>query len=82
MNAAASGLLMAQARLPPARGRSLHWARLLDIAVIAFVLVALGWLGLTAERRLAYHWDWPAICCCWGCSPPCVWRSGRWCWGC
>jgi polar amino acid transport system permease protein len=47
--------------LPPARGRSLHWARLLDIAVIAFVLVALGWLGLTAERRLAYHWDWPAI---------------------
>ncbi len=61
MSATATGLTIAQARLPPARGRSLRWARLLDVVVIAFVLVALGWLGLTAERRLAYHWDWPAV---------------------
>ncbi len=61
MSATATGLPIAQARLPPARGRSLHWARLLDVIVIACVLAALGWLGLTAGRRLAYHWDWPAI---------------------
>jgi polar amino acid transport system permease protein len=61
LSATVTGLPITQARLPPARGRSLHWARLLDVAVIAFVLAGLGWLGLTAERRLAYHWDWPAI---------------------
>ncbi len=61
MSATATGLPIPQTRLPPARGRSLHWARWLDVAVIAVVLAALAWLGLTAERRLAYHWDWPAV---------------------
>ncbi len=61
MSATATALSIAPARLPPARGRSLHWARLLDVAVIAGVLAAFVWLGLSAERRLAYHWDWPAV---------------------
>jgi len=61
LSATTTGLPIAPARLPPARGRSLGWARLLDVAVIAGVLAALGWLGLTSERRLAYHWDWSAV---------------------
>ncbi len=41
--------------------RVLSWARLLDVAVIAAVIVAAGWLGVRANAVLGHRWDWSAI---------------------
>lgn len=48
------------ARRPRPR-RRWRWARLLDVAVIAAVVLVLGGLTVRAERVLDYHWDWSVI---------------------
>jgi len=61
LSATAAGLTLTEARLPPARGRGLRWARVLDVAVIAGAVGGVAWLIVTANQRLAYRWDWSVI---------------------